>query len=114
MKFVQTGKLCKDWIIKDSLFLKILNANICCSYRVSWGNFHSIDGKRRRRLVCVKKPVDLVTDIRFASRILWKFSKKYAALLDFVHSCICILYVVQELFKCNIFSENPQFFQNVD
>ena len=36
--------------------------------------------------VCVKKPLDLVTDFWFASRILWKFSKKYAAFLDIVLS----------------------------
>ena len=54
-------------------------------------NFHfffvDYDGKRRR-LVCVKKPLDLVTDFWFASRILWKFSKMYVTFLDFVLSCI--------------------------
>ena len=43
------------------------------------------DGKRRRQ-DRVKKDldlilVDLVTDSRFASRILWKYSEKYVAFL---------------------------------
>ena len=71
------------------------------------------DGKRRR-LVCVKKPLDLVTDFRFASRILWKFSKKYVAFLEFVLSCIYCTRIVQvnDQKISDFFS--PQFFQNVD
>ena len=49
---------------------------------------HFIYDGKRRRLVCVKKPLNLDTDFRFASRILWKFSKKCAAFLDFVLPCI--------------------------
>ena len=58
------------------------------------------------------KPVDLVTNFRFASRILWKFLKKYEAFLNFMFPCILHknVHEVHEQKIREMFSENPQFF----